>query len=167
MDSDIYKAPQSNLVEEQQKELVLATKLSRLAAAVLDNIILALILIPLVYFFGGWELLQQGEETSLQFDLMITGAVLLAFVLINGNLLATNGQTVGKKVLGIKIVDLNGHLPSVKSHLLPRYAFYLLVDFIPIIGGLLSLVNVLYIFGQERRCMHDLLAGTRVVKCEQ
>jgi uncharacterized RDD family membrane protein YckC len=35
---------------------------------------------------------------------------------------------------------------------------------IPGLGALLSLVNVLMIFGQEQRCLHDLFANTIVVQ---
>jgi hypothetical protein len=35
-----------------------------------------------------------------------------------------------------------------------------LLGIIPFYG----FVDVLFIFGQERRCLHDLIAGTRVVQ---
>jgi uncharacterized RDD family membrane protein YckC len=38
------------------------------------------------------------------------------------------------------------------------------VALIPVIGGFLPLVDVLFIFRHDRRCIHDLLAGTNVVK---
>jgi len=38
-----------------------------------------------------------------------------------------------------------------------------LVSQVPQVGGLIGLVDILFIFGKERRCLHDLLAGTRVV----
>jgi uncharacterized RDD family membrane protein YckC len=38
------------------------------------------------------------------------------------------------------------------------------VGVLPFVGPLLSIVNVLLIFRDDRRCGHDLIAGTRVVK---
>jgi hypothetical protein len=32
-----------------------------------------------------------------------------------------------------------------------------------LVGPYLSLVDVIFIYGSERRCLHDLLAGTKVV----
>jgi uncharacterized RDD family membrane protein YckC len=47
--------------------------------------------------------------------------------------------------------------------LLIRYGVYFAGNFIPVIGPLFGLVNVLFIFGEERRCLHDLAANTIVV----
>ena len=35
---------------------------------------------------------------------------------------------------------------------------------LPVIGAILGLVNILFIFGPEKRCLHDYIAGTRVIK---
>ncbi len=86
-----------------------------------------------------------------------------AFIVINGKLLICNGQTIGKKALGIKIVDTNGNLPE-KQHLIKRYGVYFLPGQIPVIGQIISLINVLFIFGPEKRCLHDLLGDTIVIK---
>jgi uncharacterized RDD family membrane protein YckC len=38
-----------------------------------------------------------------------------------------------------------------------------LLSGIPYAGGLITLVDLLLIFGKERRCLHDLMADTIVV----
>ena len=38
------------------------------------------------------------------------------------------------------------------------------VSMIPLVGVLLVWVDILMIFRRDRRCAHDLVAGTRVVK---
>jgi uncharacterized RDD family membrane protein YckC len=38
------------------------------------------------------------------------------------------------------------------------------LESIPLLGGLFSLVNVCFIFRDDRRCIHDLIADTIVVK---
>jgi uncharacterized RDD family membrane protein YckC len=48
--------------------------------------------------------------------------------------------------------------------ILLRYLPISLAALIPVIGPYLSLVDVVFIFGSERRCIHDRLAGTKVVK---
>jgi uncharacterized RDD family membrane protein YckC len=35
---------------------------------------------------------------------------------------------------------------------------------VPILGSLFALGDILAIFGQERRCLHDMIAGTKVVE---
>jgi uncharacterized RDD family membrane protein YckC len=46
-----------------------------------------------------------------------------------------------------------------------------IIGFIPILGGFLGLAfwlaDVLFIFGKERRCIHDFIAGTKVVAAEK
>ena len=39
-----------------------------------------------------------------------------------------------------------------------------IVAYIPFVGGLLNLVDILFIFGRDRRCIHDLIADTIVVQ---
>jgi len=91
-------------------------------------------------------------------------AYLVIFMVINGYLLVTKGQTLGKLALGIRIVDAvsNGAATAVKILGL-RYVLVMLVGAIPIIGGLLGLIDFLFIFREDRRCVHDLIAGTKVV----
>ena len=66
-------------------------------------------------------------------------------------------------MLKIKIVDLQGRKPSFGRLAGLRYLPMQLVNMIPFVGGLIALVNVLMIFRSDRRCGHDLIAGTRVV----
>jgi hypothetical protein len=62
-----------------------------------------------------------------------------------------------------KIVDLDGKLPFFGKIVISRYLFLGLISQLPIIGLITALVDCLLIFGRERRCLHDYLAGTKVV----
>ena len=44
-----------------------------------------------------------------------------------------------------------------------RYLPTAVVTQIPLIGSILGITDILFIFGQERRCVHDLIAGTKVI----
>ena len=44
-----------------------------------------------------------------------------------------------------------------------RYLPFWVVGQVWVIGPILSLANPLFIFREDRRCLHDLLAGTKVV----
>ncbi|HMW71758.1 MAG TPA: RDD family protein, partial [Cellvibrionaceae bacterium] len=86
----------------------------------------------------------------------------LVFLLFNGLLLVQRGQTIGKLVLSIKIV-MQDHSALTVPTLAIRYGVYFLGNLIPLIGPLFGLINVLFIFGEERRCLHDRAAKTIVV----
>ena len=47
-----------------------------------------------------------------------------------------------------------------------RYLPVQLAGAIPLVGPIIGLVNILMIFRGDRRCGHDLIAGTRVVKAK-
>lgn len=83
---------------------------------------------------------------------------------INWKLLSSSGQTIGKKAVGTRIVTLDGRLPSMFDLVVKRYAIFNFIVVLPVIGITLTLLNILFIFGRERRCLHDYVAGTRVVK---
>jgi len=44
-----------------------------------------------------------------------------------------------------------------------RYGSTQLISLVPVLGGLYVIVDVLFIFRDDRRCIHDLIAGTQVV----
>ncbi|MEM1068094.1 MAG: RDD family protein [Planctomycetota bacterium] len=144
---------------------VLARRLTRLAAAILDGIINMVVLLP-IFFFSGFldRSLEQTVTLTEEAIYGIVGAVI--YLVIHGYLLATKGQTVGKMLLKIQVVDYQSSqvIPFGKMVGL-RYLPIWIAGLIPFIGNVLVLVDVLAIFGQERRCVHDLLAGTKVVEC--
>lgn len=141
----------------------LASRWSRLGAALIDGLLIAAVMMPLMYMFG---LFDEMVENPYSFKVALIGAVLGIglFFAINGKFLYETAQTVGKKILGIRVVCLNGSKPEFKDLVVKRYVPFFGVQYIPYIGGLLSLVNICFIFGQEKRCVHDLIAGTKVIK---
>ncbi|WP_353393820.1 RDD family protein [Hydrogenophaga sp. 5NK40-0174] len=136
----------------------LASRGNRFLAALVDGLIMLAVLIPVMFLTGGF-----GGGSSMGYSFMMTLVSIVIFVLINGKSLAANGQTVGKKVMNIKIVAESGAPADVKEHLLKRYGFAWVLGLIPWIGGLLGLVNILLIFGDKRQCGHDMVAKTIVV----
>jgi len=143
----------------------LATRWQRLWASIIDSITVMLVTLPIMYFTGMFDMMTEGRQPGLLYSLGIGLAGIAFFALINYQSLTTNGQTIGKKVLGIKIVDLDESLPSGKS-LLTRYVAYFGFGQIPIAGPLISIINILFIFGKEKRCGHDYLGKTKVIKAD-
>jgi uncharacterized RDD family membrane protein YckC len=75
-----------------------------------------------------------------------------------------NGQTIAKKVLGIKVIRTDGSAASFGRIFWLRNAVNTLITAIPLFGTLYSIVEVLFIFGESRQCLHDRIADTIVVK---
>ena len=66
------------------------------------------------------------------------------------------------KAVDIKIVKYDtGKNGGFVTNVLLRAIVNGIIGIIPFYG----LVDILFIFGEERRCIHDLIAGTRVVEC--
>jgi uncharacterized RDD family membrane protein YckC len=166
MENNVYKAPESELTPPDESSSELAPLGRRLLASIIDSLITGVIIIPLLYFTGGFDGVSTGQEPSFLYTL-VTGLIGIAvFLAINFNLLKSSGQTIGKRVMKIKIVTLDGQLPDVGNHLVKRYAVFMLPGQIPYVGQFFSLINILFIFARDRRCIHDHVAGTKVVSCE-
>ena len=112
---------------------------------------------------GVLQQISSGEGMNLVQQVAFFVAAWASFLILNGYLLFNRGQTIGKVIMSTKIVDLSGNTPNLGKLLVLRYLVPGIVTQIPIIGGLASLANALFIFGKERRCLHDYIAGTRVI----
>jgi uncharacterized RDD family membrane protein YckC len=91
------------------------------------------------------------------------GLYLLGLAIYQIVLLSTRGQTIGKRWMQIKIVKLDGSPPGFVGAVLLRIIVNSLIGAIPYVGVVYSLVDILVIFRDDRRCLHDQIAGTRVV----
>ena len=79
-------------------------------------------------------------------------------------LLAIRGQTIGKIVMGLRIVRFeDGGNPGFVKAVLLRTFLWALITAVPVVGTLVGVVGILFIFRDDQRCLHDHLAGTRVV----
>ena len=165
-DQNPYRSPDAVVAEISDGEL--AERGTRLGAAIVDTLILLVILGPLMFFGGYWSgamaAAERGQQVGLGTTLMWAAIGFGVFVLVQFVPLNATGQTWGKKVLGIKIVDLAGAKPPIGRLLGARYLPMQLVGTVPFVGPVLAIVNVLLIFRGDRRCGHDLIAGTQVVK---
>lgn len=167
MEPDInpYEPPKAELEVETKPgdEAALAGRGARFGAAMIDGLILLAILVPLQYFMGFYEGFPDNYAPTF-FETAFGGAAGVAvYTLVNGKYLAANGQTLGKKAIGIRIVNVDGSKPSLTDIVVKRYLPFTVLGLVPAVGPLLGLINALLIFGSTRRCGHDLVAGTKVV----
>lgn len=143
----------------------LAGRWERLGAAILDTVILMAILFPLMFVGGYWRLVtESGGQVPIATTLLWAAIGFAVFAAVQWVPLNAGGQTWGKRVLGIKIVDMAGAKPPIGRLLGLRYLPMQAIGNVPMVGPLLGIANVLLIFRGDRRCGHDLIAGTQVVK---
>ena len=168
-DSNPYRSPDAAVAEMSSGD-ELAGRGARLGAAIIDIIILIIVMLPIMYLGGYFAMvtdaMQTGKQPGVGTGLMWSAVSLVAFAVIQFFPLNASGQTWGKKMLNIKIVDLQNRKPDMTRLMGIRYLLFYVVGSIPIVGGLIYLVDVLFIFRNDRRCVHDLVAGTKVVHAD-
>lgn len=121
-----------------------ATRGARLTAAIIDSACAIAVYVPTILV----------DEPFL----MLLGLAALAAYQIY--LLSTEGQTIGKRVMNIRIVKADtGDNGGFVTNVLVRGILNGILGFIPLYG----LVDILFIFRDDRRCVHDMIAGTKVV----
>ena len=174
-----YQAPYATQsATAPQSDLELASRWVRLGAQIVDNIFCMLLLLPgLIWMVIGIVSQQATDPNQINWmpligSLGLLGVGVLIVLGIQIWQLTTRGQTVGKRLLGIRIVKYpDDSAPGfvgafVMRALIPGFigAF---ISAIPLIGSLFSLifslVDICFIFREDRRCIHDLIAGTKVV----
>jgi uncharacterized RDD family membrane protein YckC len=161
-----FAAPEVDLTPPipKKKNSPLAERGTRFVAAFLDGFIGLLLSAPILYAFGFFDYLSKQQPFPLERVVACNALGFAAFVAVHRYFLHSTGQTLGKKAQGIRIADLNGKVPNFGRLVLLRYLPINLTVLIPVVGSLIPLVDVLFIFRRDRRCLHDLLAGTKVVK---
>lgn len=142
----------------------LATLWERFAGAFIDTLLLVVLALPISAAMGfGMMILGFEEAPDVVFELVgwLTGVGV--FLALNSYLLATRGQTVGKVVMKTQIVDrVTNRVPPFGTLLLKRYSWLWLADWF--LGQLIPTLDAVMIFRSRRACMHDEVAGTKVIK---
>ena len=159
-----YSPPLSDLTSQvpKQPSSQLATRSDRFWASIIDGMVLMVFNLPVLYFLGFLRRFEKGDfSTANLLSAALTGIVV--YVAVNGWLLARNGQTVGKHLRKIRIVSTSGGPVPFWRLLLLRQIPVQILGSIPILGRFAVFVDIMFIFRQDHRCIHDLVAGTRVV----
>ena len=169
----IYSPPRADLdgttaqnssEETEYIDINLASRWARLGAALIDVLVLVAPYAVFIYGTDYWERALK-QQVTLQEQALSVLVGFAIYLIVNGYILHKRGQTIGKWALGIKIVSVvnNEIIPLWKVFFI-RYVSQVLVAMIPFLGSILIIVNDLFIFRKDRRCAHDHLAGTKVVK---
>jgi len=146
--------------EQVQLEFTMAGLGSRAAAHLIDGVILTVVNLLL---FLGWSLLSNltGEQLwsfDYAFAVLIAAAVLLNVGYLIGTETLMGGQTPGKRLMGLRVLQNNGQSATVLSIVIRN--LFRLIDMLPycyFIGSVTVLASA-----RDKR-LGDMVAGTIVV----
>lgn len=142
----------------------LASRWKRLSGALLDSLIAMALSLPVMMAADVFKQITEGQPMTPRQQVFFFFFGLVVFLLVNGYLLAKHGQTVGKKLVGTRIVSHADEKILPLAHVFGlRYAPLSVIAQVPLIGNLFALLDCLFIFRKDKRCIHDLIAGTKVI----
>lgn len=150
---------------DQHLSAPLASPGSRLMAQLINGAIVSIVcFVPLLCIVMLSDYDSRPNE-NLVVMLATLGVLVACTVWVGVNLfyLHREGQSVGKKIMGIRIVRTSGEPADIGRLLFLRY---LVPAFIGQLCGVFSLVDALMVFSADRRCIHDHMADTIVVECQ-
>ena len=142
---------------------------ARLVAYIMDSLIGFAVMFPIQIWAGVFDGFPSGMKRQ-EFPRSLIWSIgwILLWIALNGSFLAKSAQTIGKKLMGLQVVTVKDGKPaSLERLVFWRFMPMMLVSQLPYGAGLLSLADALFIFRADRRCLHDHLAGTRVVALEK
>lgn len=137
---------------------VLASRRARFGARFVDSLLFyspGFAIVVLVALRKEWS----GEQLAW----LVIGLETPVFIL-QSVLISVRGQSVGKLLAKTRVERLDGRLPGFVRGVLVRDLLMLCVVAIPGIGYVIGLANALFVLRADRRCLHDLVADTRVVQ---
>lgn len=153
--------------DERTPQLELADRGTRFWANLVDSF---LVVFPLIAagFVSGF--MRQGTGVENGADVMLIGMGLggVVSVLVLGFQLslARNGQSIGKKMGRIRVVRTDGGPATLVTIIFLRNLIPLMARAMPLIGNFFGIVDAVWIFGERRQCLHDVIASTMVIKVQ-
>jgi len=164
-DVNPYQAPETVVARRRAGSGAadLASRWARLGAAIIDGLIGLFLIVPVQYAMGVFDNFPDIKEPEISQQLLLLMFGVAVFLLLHGYLMSTRGQTIGKALVNIRMVRTDGSVADLNRLIGLRYAPQWAVAMIPVAGVILPLVDVLFIFRADKRCIHDLIAGTKVV----
>jgi uncharacterized RDD family membrane protein YckC len=162
-----YSAPRVDVSRQASFSggVELASRGNRFVAQILDFLVVVGITLPSLFSAFTIDQTTGGLSSLAIIGFSISGILFLALLGYTIYLLSTQGQTLGKKWMDVRIVsyDDNGTAGFVKAFLLRGFVNGI-IGAIPLLGPLYALIDILFIFSDDKRCLHDKIAGTHVVK---
>jgi uncharacterized RDD family membrane protein YckC len=165
--------------EAVEDDEVLADRGIRFLAFLVDQFVQMLCALPGLIVLGRpivraiWEGIKNNTNPDIPetngLRLLAGGGLIIALwlaqLIIQVALLSTRGQTLGKLLFRIRIVRCSHPAPAGFMHAVLLRAFVpFLIKMVPWFGFIFFITDSLFIFSDNRRCVHDLLADTKVIQ---
>jgi uncharacterized RDD family membrane protein YckC len=167
-DLDPYRPPAASVesVETLAQARMRASRGARFVAELLNNVFFALTLAPALI---GLDVDADIDGIGSILGLTISAVLMIALAVVQIVMLNQNSWSLGKRLLRIRIVRSDYSEASLGRLLGLRIAVPTVIGMgttacIPIFGSLFTVVDACFIFGSQRRCLHDLIADTIVVR---
>jgi uncharacterized RDD family membrane protein YckC len=170
-----YAPPKSEVADVVTDDDIKASRGSRLGASIIDSLIIFAPMIPA--YAHAIPLIARAGPAAQRSTFAVWGAIAstggwfylgllwaVCILAVNSLLAYRNGQSIAKKWLGIKDVRTDGSRVSFARIFWLRNVLNTCFSFIPLVGGFYGLIDALFIFGSAKRCVHDYIADTIVVR---
>jgi uncharacterized RDD family membrane protein YckC len=142
----------------------LAGRGARAWAATIDGLIGIVLALPLIGSGLYVYFRHQPANGLLGAAGLVTSIAFIVWAIITIRFVRQNGQSIGKRMMDIKVVRNDGSPASLGRIFWLRNVVASLPGAIPYAGYIYRLVDILLIFGEQRRCVHDRIADTIVIK---
>lgn len=159
------RAAVDDVLSAEDEAALPAERGARLGAAILDGIIFTvMVYLPFLFTIAMADSSAKAGGSGASAMVMIGGLLTLAGVIawcwLTIVYVQRNGQSIAKKLLKIKVVRSDGSRTSLSRIFWLRNVVNALISIIPLYG----LIDILFIFGERRQCLHDKIADTIVIK---
>ncbi|MDN8580601.1 RDD family protein [Eikenella corrodens] len=165
-------ALENDLFDSNEMEVELASPWQRMGARIMDGLPFAgigILAAILVGFMGG----SGGKAAMVVFTIALVAAI--GLLIYNLVIMVRDGQSIGKKIVGIRVITEDGDNPGFVKYVLVRefgynFIFTLISVFSEDLGNLLAIVAgiacvvMLFMENRNRQTLQDLLAKTLVIK---
>jgi uncharacterized RDD family membrane protein YckC len=169
--SNPFQPPQASVSEVPVAGLEPGGRWERLGAALIDSLAVPLVIyLPVIFVGAPSIILALSRHEQPVFTPALVGAFAASFLLVIAWIVVTimfvsrYGQTIGKRIVGVKVVRNNGERAGLGRIFWLRNVVSALPALIPLVGSIYGLVDILFIFGDSRRCIHDMIGDTKVVR---
>lgn len=172
-------------IAHMHKQLDLASVGSRILAKLIDFVLFMLASLPLYLAFynspnfdkfmkmaeSGKTILSSSDINQLltgipQSTMVLTDILVLGLLVAQTLLLTRRGQTIGKMVMGIRILDIKSNaIPKFTNLILLRTIVTNIIYSLSVVGLIFLIVDLVMMLSDKnnRQSLHDKMAGTYVV----
>lgn len=150
---------------------ILAKRSARLWGALIDAVLTLSCGLPFLLFGFGHAAHEWFEAGAHYSSVPLSSFPVLLFVLLGvaltalqAVLITRRGQSIGKIVMKTRIVRVDGSAAGFLHGVLLRHWSFMVAGTVLPFSHWLALFDSLLVFRKDRRCLHDHVAGTRVIQ---